>query len=441
VSGPNAGRRPNVVVFFTDQQRWDTMGLHGNPMGLTPNLDGMAQRGTQCFNGLTPQPLCTPARACLLTGQWQTRAGVFHNRSPLRPDTRTLAHHFRAAGYATGYIGKWHLASRNPVVRDQRGGFEYWLGANSLTGECKPYRTLVYDEENQPVRLPGYRVDALTDAAIRYVDSHRRRPFFVFVSQIEPHQQQGDDPPIDDYAAPDGYRERFTGGWMPPDLAALGGTAHQYLGGYYGSVKRLDEAFGRLLDALKSLDLLESTIVLYSADHSDHFHTRNDGCKRSCHESSIRVPMALQGPGFDGGGQVRQPVTLLDLAPTLLDAAGLSVPAEMQGRSLMPLLNRRTDEWPDDALIMISDAQLGRALRTPRWKYGIDAPGKDARREMASDHYVEQYLYDLHADPYELTNLVASPRHEPVRAALRERIVERMVEAGESPPAIQAARP
>ena len=113
---------------------------------------------------------------------------------------------------------------------------------------------------------------------------------------------------------------------MPPDLAALGGSAHQHLGGYYGMVKRLDEALGRLLDALKSLDLLDNTIVLFTSDHGCHFKTRNAEYKRSCHESSIRVPTALSGPGFEGGGQVRQLVSLVDLPPTLLDAAGLPVP-------------------------------------------------------------------------------------------------------------------
>ncbi|MBI3972668.1 MAG: sulfatase-like hydrolase/transferase [Chloroflexi bacterium] len=432
-------RAPNVVVFFTDQQRWDTMGLHGNPLGLTPNLDRMAQRGTHVVYGLTPQPLCTPARACLQTGQWQTRTGVYTNGQTLPPTTKTLAHYFGEAGYATAYIGKWHLATTNPVPATQRGGYHYWLGSNGLMRECKPYRTIVYDNDDRPVTLPGYRVDALTDAAIRWIDARQERPFFLFLSHIEPHQQQGDTPPVDDYHAPDGYRERYEGRWVPPDLAALGGTAHQYLGGYYGSVKRLDEALGRLLDALKSLDLLENTIVLYTADHSDHFHTRNDGCKRSIHEASIRVPMVLQGGEFDGGGHVRQPVTLLDLPPTLLDAAGIPVPAEMQGRSLMPVLRRQSAEWLEDALIMVSTAQVARGLRTHRWKYSVDAPTADPRRDSTSAQYVEEYLYDLHADPHELTNLVRSPAHAEVRDQLRRRLIERLREAGDVVPEIEPA--
>ena len=217
---------------------------------------------------------------------------------------------------------------------EQRGGYEYWLAANLLEFTSDAYDTLLYDTDGKPVQLPGYRVDALTDAAIRYVDSHQAEPFFLFVSYLEPHIQNH----LDDYPAPDGYREQYTGRWMPPDLATLGGSSPQHLGGYYGMVKRLDEALGRLLDALRSLNLLENTVVLFTSDHGCHFKTRNAEYKRSCHESSIRVPTALCGPGFDGGGQIDALVSLVDLPPTLLDAAGLPIPPAMQGRSILGLL-------------------------------------------------------------------------------------------------------
>ncbi len=427
--------RPNVVVFFTDQQRWDTMGLHGNPLELTPNLDRMAQRGTHLFFCFTCQPVCAPARACLQTGQYQNRHGVWRNGIPLPEDMQTLAHHFRAAGYATGYIGKWHLAAQEPVSAPRRGGYEFWLAANALEHTSEPHRTIVYDNDNQPVFLPGYRVDALTDAAIRYVHTHQDDPFYLFISYLEPHQQNH----LDDYPPPDGYRERYTGRWMPPDLAALGGSAHRHLGGYYGMVKRLDEALGRLLDALRSLELLDDTIVLFTSDHGNHFRTRNAEYKRSCHEASIRIPAALQGPGFDGGGQVRQLVSLIDLPPTLLDAAGLPVPPEMQGRSILPLLRGREAAWPDDVFIQISEAQVGRAVRTRRWKYGVTAPEKHGGRDPGSERYVEEYLYDLEADPYELQNLIGLQSHQEVAAVLRERLIRRMVEAGEPAPEIEPA--
>src|SRR5438067_145711 len=205
-------RQPNVVVFFTDQQRWDTSGLHGNPLDLMPNFDRMAQRGTHLYHSFTCQPVCGPARSCLQTGRYATETGCFRNGIPLPAGAKTLAHHFNAAGYE-------------------------------------------------------------------------------------------------------------------------------------GMVKRLDEALGRLLDAIDSLDLQDDTVVLCTSDHGCHFKTRNTEYKRSCHEGSIRVPAALRGPGFDGGGQVRQLTSLIDLPPTLLNAAGLPVPPEMRGRSVLPLTRGERAGW------------------------------------------------------------------------------------------------
>jgi arylsulfatase A-like enzyme len=443
---PNMSK-PNVIVFFTDQQRWDTTGVHGNPLGLTPNFDRLARTGTDVHYAFTPQPVCGPARSCLQTGRYATNTGVFRNGIILDPGMETLAKCFRAGGYNTGYIGKWHLGDADPVPVEQRGGYDDWLAANLLEFTSDVYDTLVYDTEGQPVRLPGYRVDALTDAAIRYVDKHQAEPFFLFVSYLEPHHQNH----LDDYPPPVGYREQYTGRWTPPDLLALGGSSPQHLGGYYGMVKRLDEALGRLLDALRSLHLLENTVVLFTSDHGCHFKTRNAEYKRSCHESSIRVPAALCGPGFDGGGQIDALVSLIDLPPTLLAAAGLPVPPSMEGRSILPLLHgdphadgRAAREgapspWPEEVFVQISESQVARAIRTRRWKYCVDAPERSGWRDAGSDHYVEQALYDLEADPHELTNLAGVDAFRPVADDLRRRLIARMVAAGEAEPVIENA--
>lgn len=426
---------PNVVVFFTDQQRWDTTGVHGNPLNLTPNFDRMAQGGTHVSHSFTNQPLCGPARSSLQTGLYPTTTGCYRNSIPLPSGTDTLAHYFSEAGYDTGYIGKWHLADEEPVPAPKRGGYGYWLASNILEFTSGAYCTLVYDNQDETVRLPGYRVDALTDAAIRYINAHQERPFYLFLSFLEPHHQNS----LDDYPAPDGYRERYMGRWIPPDLAALGGSTHQHLAGYYGMVKRLDEALGRLLDALKSLGLVDDTVVLFTSDHGCHFKTRNAEYKRSCHESSVRVPTALQGPNFDGGGQIRELVSIVDLTPTLLDAAGLPVPKEVQGRSILPLVKSEERGWPGEVFIQISESQLGRSVRTHRWKYGVDAPSKSGLLNSASDRYVEEYLYDLQADPYELTNLVGMQSHREVSEAMKERLIRRMSEAGEQEANIEPA--
>lgn len=358
---------------------------------------------------------------------------MFRNGLPLRRDLPTLARCFRSAGYRTAYIGKWHLASRpgsapGPVAEEDRGGYEEWLASDALEHTSEEYRTVLYDGDGKPVRLPGYRVDALADAAIRFIDrqgsARPTRPFFLFLSFLEPHFQNH----RDDYPAPEGYAERYQGRWLPADLAALGGSSHQHFGGYCGMVRRLDEAFGRIRDALRSLDLDRRTVVLSTSDHGCHFKTRNDEYKRSCHESSIRVPTLLVGPGFDGGGRVRELVSTVDLMPTLLEAAGIPAPAIQHGRSVMPLLHGRREGWPDHVFVQISESQVGRAVRTGRWKLSVSAPGKDGAAEPAADAYEEEFLYDLRADPGELTNLAGLASHRAVADRLRSLLVRRIRE-------------
>jgi arylsulfatase A-like enzyme len=435
-------RRPNVIVFFTDQQRWDSTGLHGCPLDLTPNYDRMARQGTHLGRLFTCQPVCGPARSCFQSGQYATRTGCWRNSRPLPQDIPTLAKAFKAAGYQTGYIGKWHLSDegRESVPRDKRAGYDYWLASNTLEFTSDAYRTKVYDSDDQPHELPGYRVDALTDAAIRYLDAQKDNPFFLFLSYIEPHHQNH----RDDYPAPEGYAERYQGRWTPPDLAALGGSSQQHLAGYWGMIRRLDEALGRLRDAVKSLGLEEDTIILFTTDHGNHFKTRNGEYKRSCHESSIRLPGAVCGPGFDGGGEVSDLVSLIDLPPTLLDAAGIDIPDTFDGRSILPRLRREAGEWQEEVFVQISEAEVGRAIRTKRWKYAVRAPEKGAWMAHGGDkseEYEESFLYDLFADPYELTNLVGQESHREVADTLKQRLLARMQAAGEKRPRIHNADP
>ena len=430
-------KSPNIIVFFTDQQRWDTTGVHGNPLDLTPNFDHLARAGTDIHHSYTCQPVCGPARSCLQTGRYATETGCFRNGIPLPRDSKTLAHHFGEAGYDIAYIGKWHLAdgAQGPVRPEQRGGYDYWLASNLLEFTSDAYDLVMYDNDGNARKLPGYRVDAQTDAAIRYIDSHQDDPFFLFLSYIEPHHQNH----RDDYPAPMGYEERYRGRWIPPDLAALGGSTHQHLAGYLGMIKRLDEALGRLLDALRSLDMLDDTIILFTSDHGCHFKTRNAEYKRSPHDSSLRLPTALYGGPFTGGGRVSQLTSLIDLPPTLLDAAGIDVPAEMQGRSILPLIRGEADDWQDEVFAQISESQVGRVIRSRRWKYAVTAPEKDGWADAGSELYVESALYDLLADPYELRNLAGYESHRDVSDVLRGRLIKRMIEAGENEPVIEPA--
>jgi arylsulfatase A-like enzyme len=423
-------QQPNVIVFFTDQQRWDTVGAHGSPMGATPNFDRMTKTGMFVPNSFTCQPVCGPARSILQTGKYPTVTGCYRNSIALPKTERTLAHFFRDAGYDTAYIGKWHLADTEPVPEDQRGGYEEWLGSNILEFTSYAYDTVMYGNDNRPVKLPGYRVDALTDAAIRYLGRPHDKPFFLFVSYIEPHHQNQ----TDDYPAPAGYEERMRERLkLPGDLAVLKGTSEKQFPGYMGQIARLDEAYGRLLDALMSLGQLDNTVVMYTSDHGNHFKTRNAEYKRSCHEASVRVPTLFVGPGFNGKGPFDGMVSLIDLPPTLLDCAGIEPPAHMQGRSIL------RGASGDNVFIQVSEDHVGRALRTRRWKYEVIAPGGDGWNQMDARAYTEANLFDLEADPHELTNLASAPEHVALRAELRDRLLARMTAAGETAPEIAGA--
>ncbi|MFB6218063.1 MAG: sulfatase/phosphatase domain-containing protein, partial [Halobacteriaceae archaeon] len=254
-------------------------------------------------------------------------------------------------------------------------------------------------------------------------------------SHLEPHHQND----METYVAPDGYAEEYENPWVPPDLEGRPGDWYAELPDYYGICARIDECFGRLLGALNDAGVREETVVLFTSDHGCHFRTRNGEYKRSCHDASIRVPAFLDGPGFEGGATVEEPVSLLDVPPTLLDAAGIDVPDAYQGDSVLPLVGGETDDWKDDVLVQVSETAVERTLRTERWKYSVYAPDADGWEDPAADEYVERYLYDLRADPHETVNLVGRPDHRDVADDLRERLRDRLEAAGEGRPEIRAA--
>ena len=425
-------------------------------MGLTPNFDRLARGGTHLARTFTCQPVCAPARATLQTGRFSTQTGVWRNGIGLSADQPRVASAFRDAGYATGYIGKWHLSEYEPVPLAEQIGYDYWMGANLLEFESDAWDLNLYDAAGVRHTLPGYRVDAQTDLAIRYITEHRDDPFFLFLSYLEPHHQNH----VDAYPAPLGYEEAYQDPWTPADLRALGGSSARHLPGYYGMVRRLDEALGRIDDALRSLSLLDDTVILYISDHGNHFKTRNGEYKRSCHDASIHVPCFVTGREFTGGGRVDELVSLVDVPATLLDAAGLEPLPGMQGRSVGELLrapagngSSRTDGarsprareagWPDHVFIQISEAETGRAIRTGRWKYGVSHVGSDpADPRPALEHaheYTELFLYDLEHDPAELENLISCDSHRAVRQRLRTLLLERIREVeGRQPEILEA---
>jgi arylsulfatase A-like enzyme len=431
--------RPNVIVILSDQQRWDTVGAYGCPIDLTPNLDALARRGVRFEHAFTPQPVCAPARGCLQTGKYATAHGVHRNGIALAEDEATLAHRFKAAGYEVGYTGKWHLAQTGdgPIPPERRGGYlDHWVASDLLEFTSHPYEGRMFGADMRPIALEGYRVDATTELAMQFVRRPRQSPFYLFISYLEPHHQND----WDRFVAPDGYAERFRHAPIPEDLRERPGDWPSQWPDYLGAIARIDECVGRIVAELEAIGQADNTIVAYTSDHGCHFRTRNAEYKRSCHESSIRVPLVIAGPGIARGRVPEEMVSLVDLPPTLLDAAGVDVPRSMQGRTARPLWEGGADDWPAEAFVQISESEVGRAIRTRRWKYAVYAPDRDSRTDAGSDVYQERYMYNLGADPHERINLIGRPDHAEVAAELRERLIARMVAAGEGRPEIVPAR-
>lgn len=429
--------RPNIVLIISDQFRWDCLGANGrNPAGLTPHLDAMARDGTNFTNAITPQPVCGPSRACLFTGQYGTRHGVWKNGIALPTDAVTIAKVLRDAGYSSNYIGKWHLApggspaSTGAVPRPYRGGFDdFWEGCNVLELTSHPYDGSIWDGEGREIRFQDeYRVDFITDRVVRFLDGAPREPFFLVVSYLEPHFQND----CNCFVAPRGYADRYRNAFVPRDLSFFPGDWQAQLPDYYGCIARVDENVGRLRQELAARKLADNTIVSFVSDHGCHFRTRNQEYKRSGHESSIHVPLVVCGPGFDGSRTVHDLVSHVDVAPTLLAAAGVAAPASMQGQSAMPVLNGSPARAArDEVFIQISESMTGRALRTPQWTYVVAVP--DGQSQEASNRYTEYQLYDLYADPHQLVNLAGRRETREISTHLRDRLRARMIEAGEPP--------
>ena len=442
--------RPNVLVVFSDQQRWDTVGAYGSPLDITPNLDRAAEEGTLLERTFSPQPVCGPTRACLQTGQYATTCGGYNNGVTITESGDPgygdlLANVFGDAGYDTGYVGKWHLgdAGTEPIPEGRRGGYDHWRAADLLEFTSHPYEGVVYDEDGDPVTYDGYRVDAMTDMMIDFIEADREEPFFGFLSYLEPHHQND----MQRYVGPEGSEYRYRNPWVPGDLEGIPGDWHAELPDYYGICERIDECYGRLLDALDRAGELEDTIVLFTSDHGSHFRTRNGEYKRSAHESSIRVPGIVRGPGFEDG-RVEELVSLVDLPPTLLDAAGVDVPDRMEGNSVLPLLDGGVGDesandavdWKDDVFVQpMSHEEVARAIRTDRWKYSVYAPGADPWETPQPEEYVERYLYDLRADPHEQVNLAGRNDYRGVADDLRERLLARIEAIEGKAPTIEAA--
>ena len=426
----------NIIFYFSDQQRWDTVNEE-----LTPNLMKLADEGVLFENSFTCQPVCGPARSCLQSGVYPTETGCYTNAIALPRDITPLAEYFNNAGYQTAYIGKWHLGSdkfpgvgvhceSTAIPRDRQGKYQYWRAADCLEFTSHGYDGYIFDESGNKIDFKGYRADRINDFALEYLEKKRdpNKPFFMFVSQLEPHQQN-------DRNCFEGYKEtieKYRDYPLPDDLTFLKGNYKEMYPDYISAINRLDYNVGRLVEKLKELGIYDDTIIIYTSDHGCHFKTRNLEYKRSCHESSTHTPLIIKGGGFEGGKHDDRLVSLIDMPPTMLSMAGINIPDYYKGVDLTDnSLERRKCVF-----MQISESQCGRAVRTDRFKYSLRDIKPSGYLHMNSRVYFEDYLYDLKKDPDEKVNLIKNPKYAHVRQELKYLLIEEMQKAGEEIPVI-----
>ena len=433
----------NIIFYFTDQQRWDTCGCFGQPLDITPNLDALARDGVKFDNAFSPQPVCGPCRALFQTGKYPTETGCFRNNIMLPAGVKTLGQYIEEAGYETAYIGKWHLASdgeleKPPAIdhtvtaipRELRGGYTgFWRAADVLEFTSHGYDGFVFDEHGQRVDFKGYRADCINDMALEFLDGYTgEKPFFMTVSQIEPHHQND----RRHYEGPEGSKERFKDFVLPEDLKALGGNAAEEYPDYLGQCASLDENLGRLVAKLKEKGLYENTVIIFASDHGSHFLTRNrdehrngyDDYKRSCHDACLHVPLVIAGGPYRGGRAVEELVSTASLPKTILALAGVDVGDAMIGENLLDVVEKKADNRPNEIFAQISESRVGRCIRTARYTYSVYAPGVNGGAAAASDRYADDFLYDMDQDPHQLNNVVADPAYAQVKAELRKRLLD-----------------
>lgn len=428
----------NIIFYFSDQQRWDTVNEE-----VTPNLMKLADEGVLFENSFTCQPVCGPARSCLQSGMYATETGCYTNGIALPRDITPLAEYFNRAGYQTAYIGKWHLGSdkypgigvhceKTAIPKDRQGKYQYWRAADCLEFTSHGYDGYIFDGDGNKIDFTGYRADCINDFALEFLDKRdKNKPFFMFVSQLEPHHQN-------DHNHVEGYKEtidKYKDYPLPDDLTFLKGNYKEMYPDYISAINRLDYNVGKLVEKLKSLGIYDDTIIIYTSDHGCHFLTRNFEYKRSCHESSIHTPLIIKGGGFEGGKRDGRLVSLIDLPPTMLSMAGIKIPPNFKGFDL----TKETDDPETQrkcVFLQISESQCGRAIRTDRFMYSVKDLNPTGYLHENSKVYFEDYLYDLKKDPIEKHNLVKNPKYAHVRRELKYLLLEEIRKAGEEAPVI-----
>jgi arylsulfatase A-like enzyme len=439
----NAPDQPNIVFFMTDDQRKDALSIYGNPILKTPNIDRIGQEGIRFDEAFVTNALCAPSRASFLTGLYSHTHGVISNASPhfkdqpgLRPEHPTFVRHLHDTGYHTGVVGKWHLQSWPDEA------FDYW---SVFPGQGE-YHDPAMIAQGKPVKMRGHADDITGDEALAFLQRRPKdKPFVLLCWFKSPHrawqpaarhQHAFDDI---DIPLPRTFEDKFEG--RPEalrkaqlaiaDMPDFGlpkslpiderkrANLQKLVKNYYRVLLSVDDNVGRVLDYLDANALGRDTLVVYSSDNGFFLGEHGLYDKRLMYEPSIRVPMLARWPAQIPAGRVdREHMVLnVDLAPTLLSAAGMAPPPAWHGRSMLPLMADVTTSWRDAFLHQFFEypaqhcVRKNRGVRTNRWKL---------------IHFWEQpqewELYDLENDPDELSNLAGDPRYAAVMGELKARL-------------------
>ncbi|HEY7291742.1 MAG TPA: sulfatase [Vicinamibacterales bacterium] len=460
-SGPAAARRrPNIVMVLVDDMRWDEMRIAGHPFVDTPNMDRVAREGARFLNAFATTPLCSPSRGSFLTGQYPHIHGIVDNTARPSHGLRTFPIELQRAGYRTAFFGKWHMGNDD----SPRPGFDHWVAMPGQGDAIDP--SLNVDGER--VHAKGYTTDLLTDYVERFIDRSSDGPFLVYLAHkaVHPNVIQQDDGtmvPIPGqpggFVAAERHRGRYLGRTMPrrasafkppvgkpallrpiaglPPLGAKTATTDEEIRGRLEMLLGVDDSLGRILATLERKGVLDDTVLVFTSDHGYFYgeHGLNEE-RRLAYEETIRIPLVVRYPRLVRAGTTPDQMVLsIDLAPTLLEMAGLPAGAERQGQSLVPLFGPAPPEWRSSFLIeYYSDTVFPRiknmgyvAARTARYKY-------IRYREL---HGMDE-LYDLETDPYEETNLVDRPDArstlDTMRAELQRLLQQTKFPAESAPP-------
>jgi arylsulfatase A-like enzyme len=423
---PQQGARPNFIVIITDDQRWDSLGVVQREMGAsgrfpwftngTPNLDRIAREGVRFRNAFVTLPLCSPSRAAIMTGRYNHLNGVINNSTPFPQGAVTYASKLREAGYVTGMVGKWHMGSQ--VARP---GFDYTA---SFLGQGN-YNDTTFYVNGLATPSNGWIDDVSTDHALAFIETNAGNAFALQVGYKSAHGPTTPPGWASNLYSTSVSREVPNLAVPPPFRTNIAANSETAKRNYHRCITAADQGIGRILDRLDQLGIATNTMVIFLGDNGYYLGEHGLGDKRSLYEESLRIPLLVRYPGFVARPALCDELVLnIDIAPTILDLAGVQVPVEMQGRSWRPLLQAGpTPDWRQSFLAEYF-LESGYATPTTVAIRTIAAkltfwPGNPGWTEM----------FDLAADPYETRNVYSDPLYAGLCDALRAEFDRQMMDA------------